>query len=352
MAKTVKFSNEGNHVVYIEKGPISNLIESVPAQFDNAYDDHAKIVLLDHYCMLFPEARTDKKPHIYFRHTDVGNNKYRFGNIVDLGDEPYAVQKGVLHAEESAQSDTPIDRPYGLIEEGVMGFDSTGKVEARYYEDHITIKENDYLDLTAYPWEGFTVYDHQTSYANCSVVFQPSTYMGTLDGKPVIGLGSYDRLCMKSHAQGGFGGIPLAYIAISCMGIRQDGRREFCNANLGLSRDVLSYAVYKIDGEEMIVSDDVSMEADWCHLPYVDDGTCVFKDAILRFAGKEVHFEGKWGSKGFLKQPRLEKHGQSQMFGTWYEGKERYRHRVYYTFTENMEAYDSNLKEYGFDVID
>lgn len=38
--------------------------------------------------------------------------------------------------------------------------------------------------------------------------------------------------------------------------------------------------------------------------------------------------------------------------GTWYEGKERYRHRVYYTFTENMEAYDENLKSYGFDVKD
>ncbi len=352
MAKKVRFTNEDNHVVYVEKGPQNNLIESVPPQFDNAYDDHAKVVLLDHYCMLFPEAKTEGKPVLYFRHTDVARNKYRFGNLVDLADTPFEVQKGVLHAEESAQADTPIDRPYGKIEEGILGFDSFGKVEARYHKDMATIREGDYLDLTAYPWDGFTVYDHQTSYANCSAVFQPSAYMGTLDGKPVIGLGSFDRLCMKSHIEGGFGTVPLAYIAVSCMGIRPDGRREFCFANLGLSKDVISYALYKIDGEEMIVSDDVSMEADWYRLPYVDDRTCVFKDCVLYFAGKEIHFEGKWGTKGFLKKPRIEKHGQSQMFGTWYEGKEAYKHRVYYTFTESMEAYEDNIRSFGFDVFD
>jgi hypothetical protein len=83
-----------------------------------------------------------------------------------------------------------------------------------------------------------------------------------------------------------------------------------------------------------------------------DDGTVMYKDALFIVGNKKIHFEGKWGTKGFLNEPRLEKHGQSQMFGTWYEGKERYRHRVYYTFTENMEAYDENLKSYGFDVKD
>ena len=136
------------------------------------------------------------------------------------------------------------------------------------------------------------------------------------------------------------------------MGIRKDGRREFCNASLGLSEGARSIVAYKIDGEEMIITDEVSLEADWMHLSYVDDGTCVFQNAILRFNGKEIHFEGKWGTKGFLKKPRIERHGQSQIFGTWYEGSEPYEHRLYYTFVENMEAYDKNLKRFGFDVID
>ena len=352
MAKRVEFSNKGYHVMYIEKGPVNNLIECTPPQFDNAYDDHAKVVLLDHYGTLFPDADPDKKPYLYFRHTDVANNKYRFGNIVELGDGPLDVQKSILHADESAQSDTIIDLPYGKVEDGVIGFESKGKVCARYYKDFITIKEGDYLDLTAYAWDGFTLYDHQSTYQNCSAVFQPCTYMGTMDGRPVIGLGSYDRLCMKSHISGGFGSVPLAYIAISLMGIREDGRREYCFASLGLSEGARSMLAYKIDGEETIITDKVEMEADWMHLPYVDDGTCVFKDAILRFADKEVHFEGKWGTKGFLKKPRIEKHGQSQMFGTWYEGKTPYKHRLYYTFTESMEAFDENLKRFGFDIVD
>lgn len=352
MANTVHFNNNGYFVMHQEQGPVNNLIESVPPQFDNAYDDHAKVVLLDHYCMLYPEGRTDLKPVMYFRHTDVAKNKFRFGNIVDLGDNPLDVQKGVFHAEESAQANDPITTPYGKIEEGVLGFDCSDKVSARYYKDFVTIKEGDYLDLTAYPWEGFTLYDHQSIYENCSCVFQPSTFMGTFNGKPIIGLGSFDRLCMKQSTEGGFGGVPLAYIAFSAMGIREDGRREFCFANLGLSKGARSSVAYKIDGEEMIITDEVSMEADWVHLPYVNDGTCVFKDAIIRFKDKECHFKGKWGTKGFLKQPRLEKHGQSQMFGTWYEGKEEYKHRISYTFTESMEAYDENLKQFGFNVID
>lgn len=350
MAKRINFNNKGYHVLHVENGPINNFIETVPPQFDNAYDDHAKVVLLDSYCMLFPNAKIDNKPIMYFRHTDVANNKYRFGNIVDLGDNPLDVQKGVLHVDEVAESDIPIDKPYGY-HDNILGFASTGKVEQNYYKDFTSIKEGNYLELTAYPWEGFTTYDHQSTYENCSCVFQPATFMGTLDGQPIIGLGSYDRLCMKQHTSGGFGTVPLAYIAFSAMGIRQDGRKEYCFASIGLSEGARTMAIYKIDGEQAIISDNVDFEADWIKLPYVDDGTCVFKDAVLYYGGKEFHFEGKWGTKGFLKEPRIEKHGQSQMFGKWYEGREKYEHRLFYTFTENMEAYEDNLKKIGFNVV-
>lgn len=353
MANKVKFSNDGNYVSYVERGPVNNIIDLVPPQFDNAYDDYAKVVLLDSYCMLFPEANTDNKPVMYFRHTDVAKNKFRFGNIVDLGDEPLQVQKGVLHEDESADSDSVIDVPYGKYcdDSNVLCFKSTGKVEQFYYPDKTTIKEGDYLNLTAYPWEGFTTYDHQSTYENCSCVFQPATFMGVLDGKPVIGLGSYDRLCMKQNAFGGFGTVSLSYIAFSAMGIRKDGRKEYCFASIGLSDGARTIATYQIDGESPIVCDKVEFEADWIKLPYVNDGTCVFKDAVLYFGGKEFHFEGKWGTKGFLKEPRIEKHGQSQMFGKWYEGNEKYEHRLYYTFTENMEAYEDNLRKLGYNVI-
>ncbi len=351
MANRIKFSNDGNYVTYEERGPVNNFIEDVPPEFNNPYDDYAKVVLLDSYCMLFREANTDNKPIMYFRHTDVAKNKYRFGNIVELGDGPLDVQKGVLHVDEVADSNTPIDVPYGKVEDDVLGFESKGKVVQRYYKDRVTIKEGDYLELTAYPWKGFTTYDHQSTYENCSCVFQPSTYMGILDGKPIMGLGSYDRLCMKNHTAGGFGTVPLSYIAFSAMGIKEDGRREFCFASIGLSKEARTIATYQIDGETPIVCDSVEVEADWVKLPYVDDGTCVFKKATIYFGGKEFHFIGKWGTKGFLKEPRIEKHGQSQIFGTWYEGNTEYKHRLYYTFVENMEAYEDNLKAIGFNVV-
>ena len=99
-----------------------------------------------------------------------------------------------------------------------------------------------------------------------------------------------------------------------------------------------------------MLTDKVSMETEWKRLPYVDDGTCVYKNAVFRFAGKEFHFEGKWGTKGFTEKPRVEKHGQSQIFGTWYEGDTPYDHELSFGFSENMEAYDYKLEKLGFEV--
>jgi hypothetical protein len=175
---------------------------------------------------------------------------------------------------------------------------------------------------------------------------------GILDGKPVQAVGEHDRLFIPSQVRG-FDGITnkFGYFYMNMLGIREDGRREQCLISIGLA-DGKNLAYYYIDGQQPILTDTVSMETEWTHLPYVDDGTCVYKDAIFRFAGKEFHFYGKWGSKGFTPQPRVEKHGQSQIFGTWHEGPTPYKHRLYTTFGENMEAYDYKLKDLGFDITD
>ncbi len=86
-------------------------------------------------------------------------------------------------------------------------------------------------------------------------------------------------------------------------------------------------------------------------LPYVDDGTCIYEDATFSFAGKTLHFHGRVGLQGFTPKPRVEKHGQSQVFGTWYEGDEPYDHKLFFGFVENMEAYDKGSQAAGFDVI-
>lgn len=351
MAREIEFNNRSGQALYIEIGKKNNLIDLVPEVFDNDFDGHAKMALIDVYGSIYPGGDGSKKPYSYIRHYDVMKNKYRFANILELGDGALSVQKGGLHLDEIASADTPVDG-YRKISESplVYGFGSTEKfVECRYYEDYLTIKEGDFFSAKYEPWP-ITIYDHQSLYVNSSVIFQPSTISGVLDGKPVLGVGSFDRLFIKQQG-GNFDSVALGYVSTYAMGIREDGRKEFVFVSGSFNPDGKTAAIYYIDGELPIVTDRFTLEADWVRLPYVDDGTCIFENAIVRFGGKEFHFNGKWGQKGFTNVPRVEKHGQSQMGAAWYEGKEPYTHRLFTGGFECMEAYDYKLKEWGFQVL-
>lgn len=351
MSKTVHFKNTSGQTFYCELGPKTNF-ESMPKAFDNNFDGHARLALIDVYGQFILDNNEEQKPFMYFRHTDISKNRYRFGNFIEFGDSCLEPQKGAYHAGEVATPDTPI-HPFRRIEgnERIFGYDSDEpRVEFRVYDDHATMKEGDFFSVTAEPWP-FTLYDHQSFYPNSSVVFQPSTWIGVFDGKPVVGLGSYDRFCIRQETSG-FDAVPFGYISMSAMGIREDGRKECCFVSASLNGAGKTVAYYLLEGETPVITDHFSMEADWTHLPYVDDGTCTFTEATFRFCGKELHFTGKWGSKGFTEKPRIERHGQSHMFGTWYEGSEPYRHRLHCTIVENMDAYDHILKDAGFDIVD
>jgi hypothetical protein len=351
MPPKIDFTNTSGQALMVELGQINNFINGTPPCFDNGFDGYAQLALLDVYGMFFKNGDVAQKPLIYFRHTDVTKNKHRFVSLLELGDDYLAPQKGVFHVEELAGSDTPVIA-YGERSKKpkVYGYESKEKlVECRFFENEMTMKEGDFFDIKAYPWQ-YTVYDHQSIYRNSSVIFQPSTFLGTFDKEPIIGLGSYDRFCIKRDVEG-FDNIALGYITLTAMGIRDDGRKEvaFITASLNSSGKTIAY--YFLEGELPIITDHVKIEADWVRLPYVNDGTCVFKEATFYFCNKEIHFEGKWGTKGFSEKPRIEKSGQSQVFGTWYEGRAPYQHRLYFTFVENMNAYDFELEKLGFNII-
>ena len=348
MASKVTFNNTSGQLMFVEAGKTGMISTGVPEVFDNGFDGHAKLTLLDSYGQFFIKGDASGKPIMYFRHTDIGKNQFRFGNLVDLGDHYLSYHKGVYHAEEVAQADTPLNG-YRQIKEGVYGFDSEEKfMEERIYEDHVTIKEGDFFDVKFVPW-GPTFFDHQTLYPNSSVIFQPCMIIGEFDGQPVVGFGSFDRFCVSNKIRG-FDNVQFGYIALGGAGMRADGRKEQFSVNISLTGDGKVYGMYYLEGERPVFADCVTMEAVWEHLPYVDDGTCVYKDAVIGIGSHTIHFNGKWGAKGFLKEPRLDKHGQSQIFGTWYEGDISYDHKLFFTFGENMEAYDYNLKKLGFDV--
>ncbi len=354
MAKTVEFTNTCGQALYATLGKLrkKDLIEKTPEVFDTDFDGHAVMSLADVIGMIFPNGDVTKKPMLYVRHTDMIKNEFRFGNLVELGDDYLSPQKFVYHEEEVAQAGVAIT-PYHKLadEEHVYAFGSESPAtEFKFSEDYYTAKEGDFFNIKGELWPN-AIYEHGSMYNHVSTIIQAASYIGVMDGKPVMGVGEHDRLFIPSETHG-FDGITndFGYFYMNMMGIREDGRRE--QALISLENCGKIFAYYYIDGETPIFSDHVTMEADFVHLPYVDDGTCVYKDAVFKFCGKEFHFEGKWGSKGFTAKPRVEKHGQSQIFGTWYEGKVPYKHRLYMTFGENMECYDEKLKEKGFDVLD
>ena len=321
--------------------------------YNNPFDGYAKLGMVDCYGTFFPNGDSAQKPYQYFRHTDISTNTYRFGNIVDLGENYLSPQKGILFKGEIADKDTPIDGTYKKMSDEplIYGFSSSEKkCEYIFKKDGLEVNEANHFKIKAFPWP-IAIREHQSLYPNCSTFLQPSTFIGTLDNKPIMGLGSFDRQFLSQEIKT-FEQVSMGYISCSGMGIREDGRREYLLISISLREDNKILVIYWLEGENPIITDKVSVDATWEHLPYCDDGTCIYKDAIFYFANKEIHFEGQWGSKGFTEKPRIEKHGQSQVFGRWYEGKQPYKHRLWYSINENMDAYDWKLKELGFNVID
>lgn len=356
MPKTVSFTNTSGTAQYVSlrKLRADDYRPPIPPVFQNGYDGFAELALTDIVGMLFPNGDVSKKPYLYIRHTDILKSAVRFGNIVELGDGFLEPQKGVLHLDQVAQAGSPLTA-YGELEgkPGVFGqrsCDAAHDCEFSFSEEGFSAREGDFLSLVGEPWP-HAIFEHRSLYNNVSTVIQPATVMGALDGVPVIGLGEHDRSHIPSQV-GGFDGITgtFGYFYMNMMGIRHDGRRE--QALISIDNSGKIFARYWLEGELPIMSDQIKMTADWHHLPYVDDGTCIYQDATFEFCGKKLHFHGKWGSKGFTPTARVEKHGQSQVFGTFYEGDEPYDHKIFFTFGENMEAYADKLVAMGFDVVD
>ena len=174
---------------------------------------------------------------------------------------------------------------------------------------------------------------------------------GTYEGKPIQALGCFDRLFAPNGDRGAIIGTATHYVWSYYAGIRQDGRKECAYLNIH-SRNGHGVAAYWLEGEEPVLTDEVTLECDWQRLPYAEPGddTLSYTNAVWRFAGKEIHFTGKWGSKGFTAQPRLSRVGQSQSFGSWYEGKTPYEHKLFHTINENMGANIESIRKMGFEA--
>jgi len=337
-------------------------LELAPSCFKNEQGCGATVGKMAHYAQFWIDGI--KNPVYWFR--NVEPHCQRWCGISELGDGPLEPQKG-LHGDDLAQAMTPTIKyqkvcdkpktfeiktgdPYSLIR---FVDDGNGGVYAEFKEG----KDGCILDIKAVPLPK-AVFSHSTPDIPAPYFQTDTVITGTYMGNPIRGMGGFDRTYLLNNAVGKTEEEEALYAktyrcncALYC-GIREDGRMEFLNAQI-MDENGKGIGVYFLEGEEPIVTEDVRLEADFQHLPYVDDGTVVYTKGIWYVGPKVIHFDGKWGAKGFTAYPKIEKHGQSQCLGTWYEGKIPYKHTLEHTFTENSgDAYADRVKRMGFKVID
>lgn len=340
---------------YFEKKTLNDYTEK-PERFNNEKDGYAKVYCVESIATLYPNG-TEKPPVSFFRHMNV--DKTRFAGMVQTGNGPLEVQSEA-HISDLAGPTTPI-QPYQKLSENPLLYGYSAEepfCEYRYHEDGtITWKEGkdgSILDVTLEPFP-YAFFLHRCEQFPVSTFYtHPHIIHGTYEGKEIIGIGNDDRqfipdVKVDAKTQEKNYQKTTDYLTANCAGVREDGKKEiaFFNGNYGHLA-----GGYWLEGEEPIVDDNVQIIGDWVHLPYCDDGTCVMTKFDFKIGPKTIHFEGKWGLKGWTSTPNLERHGQSQVLGTFYEGKIPYKHKVWQTFVENMSAYDEKLKEVGYHVID
>lgn len=340
---------------YFDKKTLDDYKEK-PERFQNEQDGFAKVYCVESIATLFPNG-TDNPPVSFFRHMNV--DKTRFAGMVKTSDNPLGVQREA-HVHDLAGPNDHM-KPYQCLDEKPLMYGYSYEepfCEYRYYENgKITWKEGKDGSILDVELEPFPVafFLHRCEQFPVSTFYtHPHVIKGTYEGKPVIGIGNDDRqyipdVKVDAVAQEKNYQKTTDYMSANCAGVREDGRREiaFFNGEYGHLA-----GGYWLEGEEPVVDGNVEIIGDWVHLPYCDDGTCVMTDFIFKIGPKTIHFNGKWGFKGWTAEPNLSKHGQSQISGTFYEGDTPYKHQVWQTFVENMEAYDEKLKKVGYSVID
>ena len=305
-----------------------------------------------------------KNPVFYFRM--VNPDSQRWAGIVEFSDDPIGVQNG-LNGRDLAQSGTETV-PFGKICDSPKTFEILSPrpySSIRYTDDGKggvigEIKEGEngsILDLKVTPMP-LAVINHASEYQPMPYFVVTTLVTGTYMGRPVRGTGLIDRYFMPQKAteskkkEESF--YSEAYNAIFGIyaGVREDGRKEWMYTTI-TKENGKGIGFYYIDGEEPILTTDVYLDAEFKHLPYVYDDTVMYTKGTWTIGPKKIHFDGQWGTKGFTEHPKLEKHGQAQCFGTWYEGDTPYHHTVYNAFNEiTGDGYADLIMKKGFKVVD
>lgn len=321
------------------------------ARFDNPRDGGAELKKFCHYAMLFPDG-VENKPVYYIRNCQPDG--FRWASVLDFGNGPLEPQRAV-HCGDMAQGDAVTtlfsktnDSPvtYNISSEKPFADISFGEHEEHWVEG----KNGEILDLKVEPFP-YALFNHSNSMQAAPYWQQHVLVSGYYHGKPVKGMGGFDKTYAVTGREEETYRKTYTYVCALYSGIREDGRKESLYTLIPHENGV-GYGFYYIDGEPPVISDRVTLEAEWHYMPYLpkEDKTVTFTNAVWRFGGKEFHFIPLWGSKGFTAEPNVAKYGQSQCFGRWYEGKTPYKHTLYHTFNESGDATDERIAGMGFTI--
>lgn len=340
-----------NPEIYSVRKITADDLSMTPAEYNR--DGVQSVLVRDMDWMMFYVEGSDT-PHYYFRKGAM--DQVHWCGIVSpgKGEGPLTPQTSD-HYRDMAQY-TRLEMPYQKISDNPVVYQMRGNnpfIEKTFYEDHAVFKEGDFLDFRADYWP-VCFFAHRGSRWNCDYVYQPFTLSGTYEGKKITGLGQFDR-AYTDHG----GWTPeekrnsVSYcINSALLGIREDGRREIFYSIIHDNNQGKDPVYYWLEGEEPIVTEEISAETEFYRLPYnlPGDDTCTYKEVTYRFAGKVIHYKSIWGSRRYTDDPLHEPPGYTNNYGTWYEGDGNYRYKLMHTFNETTTATVSNLKKLGYVV--
>ncbi len=324
-----------------------------PERFNNDKDYHARLFAYGGHAQFTVEG--EDVP--YSMHRLMNIEKTRFAAVVKGGDGPLSLQTEYI---EFAKRGTPITNYRQISKDPeIYGFDceETG-THYRWDEHGVTWVEGEgrLLDIKLDPFP-ITYFAHVSDrHPTSTLISRPCVITGTFMGKKISGIASDVRQFIPDEGenpdvQERAWQNTTNYLAASLAGIREDGRKEFAMFS-GNPGHRLASSLYWIEGEEPVVDLNPVFTGKWKRLPYADDGTCLSDRFSFTVKDKTIHFEGKWGFKGWTKEAQLDRHGQSMVIGEFYEGDKQYKHSVCQTFIENMNCYDHILKDAGYEVVD
>jgi hypothetical protein len=266
---------------------------------------------------LFDNQHPELPPYFYLR--EYSDSMTTTNGIIRYSDSPLKFHTALDHCRKML--------PYGstLKYQKIENCPDRCESDSVIYELHsdipgilyqfssrkLQIVESDFLELSC-EYLPYAVVSNSNGGFGVPYLHQQMIMTGTFEGKPISGIGGWDRMYGASLVDTLAGEI---FCGMSFVGIHKDGTREW-----GFVSTIGSgIGFYCKDGDEPVVASEVISDMEWERVPFLTDGTLTYTKAVFRFANKVIHYIAKYGRRGETFEPTGNP-GMGQSSGDWYEG--------------------------------